>query len=149
DLPELNFLVEGYPDTSFIPKTLLYVDYRAKAQGIAIHLRQQLGKTPAVDGISAKEIESTIGVYSSIIPPPIRDHLFKRFRKGEVRILVCTDACGMGMDIHNVERVVQFGITESLTISDLVQRIGRCARGKDINGAAFIFIQEKYIYVDR
>lgn len=138
-----------YALPDLIPKTLVYVDARAKAQGVANHLRSVLGQSRAGKGMSQSELDGCIGVYSAIISPYNRDILMANFRRGDVRILVCTDACGMGLDIRDVERVAQFGITANLTISDLVQRIGRCARLDQIEGAAFVFVPERYVYQDR
>ncbi|RPA71553.1 hypothetical protein BJ508DRAFT_315520, partial [Ascobolus immersus RN42] len=44
------------------------------------------------------------------------------------RILVCTEAAGMGLDIPDVEVVIQFRVGPNLTAADLWQRFGRCAR---------------------
>ena len=56
-----------------------------------------------------------------------RNEAFERFRKGQSNILVATDVAARGLDIPNVELVINY--TFPLTIEDYVHRIGRTGRG--------------------
>ncbi|KAJ7903120.1 hypothetical protein B0H13DRAFT_1480690, partial [Mycena leptocephala] len=58
---------------------------------------------------------------------------------GIVRILVCTDAAGMGIDISDIEFVVQWKIPKNL--SSWVQRAGRAARGRGTTGMAIMLVE--------
>ena len=47
---------------------------------------------------------------------------------GQTRILVCTDMCGMGLNITCVLRVFQWKVLEVLCLKTLNQREGRGGR---------------------
>jgi len=61
-----------------------------------------------------------------------------QFRKGELRLLVCTDVLGRGIDIPSVSHVV---IHEMGEIDDYIHRIGRTARGLHGKGHALVFFE--------
>lgn len=61
-----------------------------------------------------------------------------QFRKGELRLLVCTDVLGRGIDLPNVSHVV---IYEMGAIEDYIHRIGRTGRGVSGTGQALVFFQ--------
>ncbi|KAF9271138.1 hypothetical protein BGZ74_006449, partial [Mortierella antarctica] len=53
------------------------------------------------------------------------------FKTGKILILLATEAAGMGCDIPDIARVVQFKSPKS--ISCLVQRLGRAARNPELD----------------
>ena len=55
-----------------------------------------------------------------------RNDAFEKFRSGQVPILVATDVAARGLDIPNVEFVINYSFP--LTVSDYVHRIGRTGR---------------------
>jgi len=55
-----------------------------------------------------------------------KQHVLNNFQAGKIKILCATEAAGMGMDIPDIERVVQFMLPSSLSI--LIQRFGRAGR---------------------
>ncbi|KAF7291219.1 p-loop containing nucleoside triphosphate hydrolase protein [Mycena indigotica] len=61
------------------------------------------------------------------------------FRSGEVKILLATEAAGMGCDIPNIELVVQFMVPRSLSI--WLQRAGRAGRNPTISARAVLLVQ--------
>merc|ERR1711974_346560 len=61
-----------------------------------------------------------------------------QFRKGFLRVLVCTDVLGRGIDIPSVSHIV---IHEMGDIEDYVHRIGRTARGRYGKGHALVFFE--------
>lgn len=66
-----------------------------------------------------------------------RNHSFDRFRHGDVPILVATDVAARGLDIPNVEFVVNYSFP--LTIEDYVHRIGRTGRAGKVGTAVTFF----------
>ena len=51
----------------------------------------------------------------------------ENFKSGKVRMLVATDVAGRGLDINDIELVVNYSFP--LTVEDYVHRIGRTGRG--------------------
>jgi len=71
-----------------------------------------------------------------------RTQAFHSFRDGSVPLLVATDVASRGLDIPNVEYVINY--TFPLTIEDYVHRIGRTGRANKTGIAHTLFtIQEK------
>ncbi|KAK3804519.1 MAG: hypothetical protein J3Q66DRAFT_291122 [Benniella sp.] len=56
----------------------------------------------------------------------------EEFNRDRIRLLFATEAVGMGCDLDNVVRVVQFKLPS--TILSLVQRLGRAARDPLLQG---------------
>ncbi len=66
-----------------------------------------------------------------------REHVMRRFRAGELRILVATDVAARGIDIPRVSHVFNYDIPSSA--DDYTHRIGRTARG-GARGKAFCLL---------
>lgn len=110
---------------------------------------------------SHKQCTDVVRIFTSRTPQIDRDSVLSGFRRpdSKIRILVATTAFGMGLDIPDVEVVVQFKaikagrqsqptgtqleIQNSLSTicCDLWQRIGRAARGSSIRGIAYICLE--------
>jgi ATP-dependent RNA helicase DeaD len=66
-----------------------------------------------------------------------RDDVMKRFRAGEVKILVATDVVGRGIDVTRISHIINYDIPQSS--DDYVHRVGRTGRmGRE--GVAFTFV---------
>jgi len=66
-----------------------------------------------------------------------RDRVMKKFRAGEVRILVATDVVGRGIDVTRISHIVNYDIPQSS--DDYVHRVGRTGRmGRE--GIAYTFV---------
>jgi superfamily II DNA/RNA helicase len=65
----------------------------------------------------------------------------KVFKSGEVQVLVATNLASRGLDINDIELVINFDFPES--IEDYVHRIGRTGRaGK--SGTAITFVERNF-----
>jgi len=67
------------------------------------------------------------------------------FREGITRLLVCTSAGGMGIDVNDVERVAQWRVSLPATFDNLWQWFGQCARDPKLSGLAMLFYEASKI----
>ncbi|KAJ7762331.1 P-loop containing nucleoside triphosphate hydrolase protein [Mycena maculata] len=67
-------------------------------------------------------------------------------KEGHVRILVCTNAAGMGCNIPNIDVVVQWKLPASMSI--FVQRAGRAARARGSQGVAILLVEPSAYTID-
>lgn len=70
-----------------------------------------------------------------------RDAVLKDFRAGKIPILIATDVAARGLDITDVEYVINYDFPS--TLEDYVHRIGRTARG-DRKGTAYSLITRQH-----
>eukprot|EP00981_Chlorochromonas_danica_P008483 scaffold2205_cov183-Ochromonas_danica.AAC.8 len=70
-----------------------------------------------------------------------RDHALREFKEGYVPILVATDVAARGLDIKDIQVVVNFDMAG--TIEDYIHRIGRTGRA-GAKGLAITFFTEKH-----
>ncbi|KAK6636924.1 hypothetical protein RUM43_010588 [Polyplax serrata] len=66
-----------------------------------------------------------------------RTEVFKTYRKSALGVLLCTDVAARGLDLPEVDWVIQF--TGPISVSDYVHRVGRTARGGQ-SGSSIIFL---------
>jgi superfamily II DNA/RNA helicase len=72
-----------------------------------------------------------------------REEVLSRFRSGRLGILIATDILSRGIDIDNIDLVINFDVPHDG--EDYVHRIGRTARAK-ADGTAYTFISPKEQY---
>ncbi|KAJ7599784.1 hypothetical protein C8J56DRAFT_1037395 [Mycena floridula] len=68
------------------------------------------------------------------------------FKLGIVRVLICTDAAGMGCDLPDIDLVVQWKMPGS--VSAFVQRAGRAARDPTRKGLGVLLVEKTAYEVD-
>lgn len=69
-------------------------------------------------------------VYRGEMDKNERNTNLKKFRKGEIKFLVSTDLAARGLDIENVDRVINFHLPQQM--ENYIHRVGRTARaGKE------------------
>ncbi len=69
-----------------------------------------------------------------------RTRALKKFKDGDVKVMVATDVAARGLDIPNVSHVINFDTPQ--TYEDYVHRIGRTGRG-GATGNALTFIEQR------
>ena len=70
----------------------------------------------------------------------IRDKVMNKFRNGNVRFLVATDVAARGLDISNLDVVVNYDVPQNF--DDYTHRIGRTARAGNA-GFAFTVVTSR------
>ena len=143
---DLSFLIP--PDirsSSEIIKTMVFLDGLSEACNLASTLIELIPKH------LYEEEPDLVAEYTNGLTAERQSYSMDLFQKGICRILVCTEACGMGVDVADVERVVQWGVTPRVNLSTIIQRMGRAARKSHMQGVGILFhtansiITEKHV----
>ncbi|KAF9117428.1 ATP-dependent DNA helicase sgs1 [Mortierella sp. 14UC] len=83
------------------------------------------------------DIRSKLGVYYSTLNSRFKEATMIKFIKGDIHVLLATEAAGMGCDIADVIQVIQYGFPRDMP--SLVQRFGRAARDPKIQGFGILY----------
>ena len=89
---------------------------------------------------SLKKMKFQVGEMHSDLDQNEREEVMLRFKSGRINVVVATDIISRGIDIDNIETVINYDVPHEA--EDYVHRIGRTARA-DRDGSAFTFISEK------
>ncbi|VDB97814.1 unnamed protein product, partial [Peniophora sp. CBMAI 1063] len=128
---DLNFVIPPSPTSiNDIPKSFIYADSIPTGTAIVNHLRTLL---PDIT------MHGAIRPYNAVHSTKYRKKVMRRFKQGKVRILVCTDAAGMGCNVSDIDLVVQWKLPKKL--SSFVQRAGRAARGAGRTGLGVLLVE--------
>jgi len=121
-LPRLNQLLKEY-HSSRKNRILIFVLYKKEASRIETSLQNKGWNATSIHGDKTQIA---------------RTEALEKFRSSEIPLLVATDVAARGLDIPDVDYVINFSFP--LTIEDYVHRIGRTGRaGK--SGIAHTFFQ--------
>ncbi|KAJ3964339.1 P-loop containing nucleoside triphosphate hydrolase protein [Lentinula raphanica] len=132
DLEALNFVLKkdraSNEITELIQTMVFFDDINVSLEALK-HLRTHL----------PPDLRGQIAVYHSRRSSNSKRRVLEEFRSGKLKILLTTEAAGMGCDLPSIHRVVQFMVPKSLAI--WLQRAGRAARSPAICGEAFLLVQ--------
>ncbi|KAI9437493.1 P-loop containing nucleoside triphosphate hydrolase protein, partial [Lactarius indigo] len=81
--------------------------------------------------------------FHSAMSTTFRTETIRKLHSHEIWGIFCTDAAGMGLDLHDVELVVQWKHTQSLCM--LWQRLGRAARDPSKEATGIYIVEPQYM----
>lgn len=90
-----------------------------------------------------KKEKYNVGEMHSDLEQDKREDVLLDFKSGKINVLVATDIVARGIDIDDIEMVVNYDVPREA--EDYVHRVGRTARA-DRDGKAITFISDKDIY---
>lgn len=100
---------------------------------------KQLGRQLKKTGLLAEDIHSDLDQKA-------REDIMLRFRNRKLNVLVATDLLSRGIDIDNIELIINYDVPREG--EDYIHRIGRTARA-EAEGVAITLISEKEQYMFR
>jgi len=141
-----------------IPMSIIFVDTIDECISISTYLRNGLSSS------IAEYCRMVVTPFHASLEVSLQEEYLNTFRDGETRVLVytgtyhitrdnsnmgtkelCIDAAGMGVDIPDIEVVMQWKISPHLTIATLWQRIGRAGRYPEVKAISVQFVDQKQI----
>ena len=129
---QLLRLIEGMREEAggSMPKTLIFVARKADAETLAHALEDEGFPSDALHGDMKQRA---------------RENVMRGFRKGDVRILVATDVASRGLDVPDIDVVVNFDFpTEARSpLESYVHRIGRTGRSGNKGCAHSMLLQKE------
>ncbi|KDQ56802.1 hypothetical protein JAAARDRAFT_59046 [Jaapia argillacea MUCL 33604] len=121
DLLALNpLLTDNVTSADDLKKMMVFVNTIELTHTLCRHIRGQL----------PQQLKKNVAVFHAQMSKRLKARVLRRFCKGKIKILVSTEAAGMGADIPDVEQVIQFGVPSSLSV--WLQCAGRAGRSPDI-----------------
>jgi len=150
-LHEYIFLAVGRvgSTTALITQQLKYVESQHKTDELLDLIPTLKGKTlvftatkrtaDSIEGILCRNQLPAITIHGDKTQEQ-REYALRQFRTGECNIMVATDVAARGLDIPDVQYVVQYDLPGN--IDDYVHRIGRTGRRGNV-GTALAFTNEQ------
>lgn len=116
-------LIEVYD----VKLALIFCNTKKSVDFVAKHLKKQDFKVDSLHGDMTQQT---------------RDKVMNKFRNGNINILVATDVAARGLDIEDVDVVINYDVPQN--IDDYIHRIGRTARAGR-KGFAFTLVSKDEI----
>lgn len=109
------------------PKTVVFATSINTVSEIYSWLMYQL-KEKAYVSNTIHPKDSIVSMFHGHISPALQQHILEQFRNSTstIRLLVCTIAFGMGIEVKDIKRVVHWGKVQSILA--YWQEVGRCGR---------------------
>ncbi len=104
------------------------------------------GKKQRVKDIyhALKQMKVVCGAMHSDLTQAERDDVMYKFKSGELDVLVATDIVARGIDIDDIQMVINYDVPHD--VEDYVHRIGRTARA-DRDGVAYTLVCDDEIWL--
>ncbi|KAI8360850.1 P-loop containing nucleoside triphosphate hydrolase protein [Choanephora cucurbitarum] len=109
--------------------------------------KQEKSKEPEpISQISALLLDKPVFRLHGDLNQQIRSQTFAEFSKAKAGVLFCTDVAARGLDLPNVDRIIQYDVPTDL--KDYVHRVGRTARLGKAGEAHLFLLPSEMEYVD-
>lgn len=125
DQQKSALLVHLLKEKPFLDKVIVFTSTKSKVHDIERALKVQ---------------KFNSGAISSDFAQNEREEVMMKFASGKIKILVATDVISRGIDIKNINLIINYDVPPNA--EDYVHRVGRTARA-DASGLAITFINEK------
>ena len=138
--PQKNLIIKDIFKKGFVPENAKEVDEPMKLERVIIFS----GKKQRVKEISRvlKQMHANCGEMHSDLSQAERDDIMFKFKSGEIDILVATDIVARGIDIDDIQMVINYDVPRD--VEDYVHRIGRTARAQR-DGVAITLVSDDEI----
>jgi superfamily II DNA helicase RecQ len=132
----------GIQALQHIPKTVIFIDSRSKIRTVAKLIRRWLQLRHLQ--VTIRELNQTVRWYHSTVGEKEQDNIYSSFAQPSsfIRIVVATESLGMGVDLDDIEVVVQYGFPINQDLETVMQRFGRAARGPSRSGKAILLYEK-------
>ena len=138
--PQKNLIIKDIFKKGFVPENAKEGDEPMKLERVIIFS----GKKQRVKDISRvlKQMHANCGEMHSDLSQAERDDIMFKFKSGEIDILVATDIVARGIDIDDIQMVINYDVPRD--VEDYVHRIGRTARAQR-DGVAITLVSDDEI----
>ncbi len=138
--PQKNLIIKDIFKKGFVPENAKEGDEPMKLERVIIFS----GKKQRVKEISRvlKQMHANCGEMHSDLSQAERDDIMFKFKSGEIDILVATDIVARGIDIDEIQMVINYDVPRD--VEDYVHRIGRTARAQR-DGVAITLVSDDEI----
>ncbi|KAF9472847.1 P-loop containing nucleoside triphosphate hydrolase protein [Pholiota conissans] len=134
--PHLSHTIPSHSARSHLSKTIVFVNAVLLSQIAAREIQQWF----------PNHLRKCVDYLHAYRSPQAKQRVMDSFRRGEIKILIATEAAGMGADIPDIEQVIQFGVPSSLSV--WMQRASRAGCSSSINARAILLAQYEWKKVD-
>lgn len=125
EMDDKRFFLEALIKENPEKKTLVFVRTKVRAERV----KKAMARVEIItDTIHSDKLQEE------------REETMRNFRKGDLKVLIATDVSARGIDIPNVEYVINYDLPE--TSENYVHRVGRTGRGSQ-KGQAFSFCSDE------
>ena len=149
---DISFIVNNHDKFNFghqrskIKQTAAFIEniYKIGAKTI-IYTPYSKHVSDLMSEIQSSEQPDAAVFYYGTLDHSIKEESYNKFKNSESKIMICTKAFGMGVDISDIE--VVYHHAPSGLLPDYIQEVGRVARDPKIHGfAALDYSREDQIY---
>ncbi|KAE8181595.1 hypothetical protein CF336_g8865, partial [Tilletia laevis] len=123
---DLLTILQPRDGSNVLPKTIIYVNSRSKATMAAELLRQHLPES----------LRDQVASFTAMDSAYEKRKTMAGLRSGSIRVVFATEALGMGIDLPDVDMIIQWELPKDFR--GLVQHFGRGARGPGSRAAALL-----------